>query len=187
MKYTFIILFLVGILTSCGNQKQSHKKTVTTYYDAFDSGNFHDIKTLIHDSITIISGDYSTPYTHDSFYEFFKWDSIFKPSYDIVELAERNNNFFVTIAQRNTRNEFLKNNPLVFKIKVSFISEKISKLEEVEYIHVNWNEWNQKKDSLVNWIKINHPKLDGFVNDMTMKGSMDYVKAIELFEANEKD
>ena len=119
----------------------------------------------------MISGDYETPYNHDSFYDFFKWDSIFKPSNDII----------VTVAQDNVRNEFLKNNPLVFKVKVSFTSEKISKLEELEYIDVNWEAWNQEKDSLVSWIKNNHHDLDGFVEDMTMNGSEDFLKAIELY------
>ncbi|MCM4162766.1 MULTISPECIES: hypothetical protein [unclassified Arenibacter] len=184
MKNTFLILFLLYFLTGCKEQKLSHKETVSRYYNAFDSGDYNEIKATINDSVTMISGDYVIPYNHDSFYDFFKWDSIFKPSYKIVELDEKNNDIIVTIAQDNVRNEFLKNNPLVFKVKVSFTLEKISKLEELEYIDVNWEVWNQEKDSLVSWIKNNHHDLDGLVEDMTKKGSKDYLKAIELYASN---
>ncbi|MEO9662403.1 MAG: hypothetical protein ABJG16_14400, partial [Maribacter dokdonensis] len=108
-----------------------------------------------------------------------------KPTYNTIEIEEENNTVLVTVAQKNKRNSFLQNNPLKFKVRVSFTSGRISKLEELEYINVNWNEWNQQKNALVEWAQLNHPELDGFVNDMTMKGAMDYLKAIELYEKKE--
>jgi len=36
---------------------------------------------------------------------------------------------------------------------------------------------------LVVWVEENHPELDGFIHDMTMKGAQDYVNSIELYEA----
>ncbi|WP_282074723.1 hypothetical protein [Maribacter aquivivus] len=176
MKNTFFILFLIVVLTRCDNEKLSHKETVTIYYKAFDSGDFNKLKGVIHDSITMINGDFVTPFDKDSFYEFYKWDSIFEPSYEVIDLTEENDNLIATISQKNIRNEFLKNNPLQFKVKISFASGKITKLEELDYIGVNWQEWNQEKDSLVNWIKVNHQNLDGFVNDMTRKGAIELYK-----------
>ena len=184
MKNTFLALFILCFLTGCKEHNLSHKEIVSKYYNSFDSGNYNEIKAVLNDSVTQIAGDFVTPYNHDSFYEFFKWDSIFEPSYKIVELVEKNNDILVTVAQENVRNEFLKNNPLLYKVKVSFISSKISKLEELESIDTNWEIWIQERDSLVNWIKNNHPDLDGFVKDMTMKGSKNYLKAIELFTSN---
>ncbi|WP_396632447.1 hypothetical protein [Maribacter sp. R86514] len=185
MKNTFLILFVTGLLFGCGNKKLSRKETVTIYYKAFDSGDFEKLKTVIHDSITLISGDFVMPFDKDSFNEFYKWDSIFKPSYEILELVEDNDHLIATISQKNIRNTFLKNNPLKFNVKVSFTAGKITKLEELDYIGVNWKNWNQQKDSLVNYIKTNHPDLDGFVNNMTMTGAMNYLKAIELYEGRE--
>ncbi|WP_324024292.1 hypothetical protein QSV08_14525 [Maribacter sp. BPC-D8] len=185
MKNTILILFLIGVLNSCDNQKLSHKEAVTTYYNAFDSGEFNKIKTVIHDSITMVNGDFLTPFDKNSFYEFYKWDSVFKPSNQVIELVEENDDVIATITQKNIRNAFLKNNPLQFKVKVSFTSGKISKIEELEYIEVNWNTWAQDRDSLVNWMKVNHPKLDRFVNDLTIQGAINYVQAIEFYEVRE--
>lgn len=184
MKNFFLLLFLFYFLTGCNEQKLSHKDTVSKYYNAFDSGNYNEIKAIINDSVTIIAGDFITPYNHESFYEFFKWDSIFRPSYEIIELEEKNDLIFVTVTQDNIRNEFLKNNPLIFKHKISLNSGKISTIEDMDYEGPDWNAWIKQRDSLVSWIKINHPELDGFINDLTMKGSKDYLKAIELFTSN---
>lgn len=181
MIYKPFLIILLVLLIGCNNGKLTHQETITRYYDAFDSSNYDEIKTLINDSITITSGDYFTSYNHESFYEFFKWDSMFNPTYEIIELEEQNNGIIATVSQENARNEYLKNNPLVYKVKISFDSGKIAKIEDLDYIDVNWEVWSQKRDSLVSWIRNNHPKLDGFVNDMTMMGSMNYLKAIEKY------
>lgn len=66
---------------------------------------------------------------------FFKWYSIFKPSYIIVVLT-KNNDFLMTMAQNYLHHEFLKNNPLVLKVKIFFTLEKtpILNLEEYEKV-----------------------------------------------------
>lgn len=185
MNYRLFILSLFLISIGCNNEQMTHQEIVAKYYNALDSGNHNEIQAVISDSVTLVSGDYVTPYNRDSYYEFFQWDSIFIPSYKIIGAEEKNNGVIVTVAQKNVRNEFLKNNPLVYKVKVSFDSGKISKMEDLEYIDVNWETWSHERDSLVSWIKNNHPELDGFVNDMTMKGAKDYLRAIELFNLSQ--
>jgi hypothetical protein len=184
MKNTFLILFLLYFLTGCNDQKLTNKETVTKYYNARDIANYNKLKTFINDSITITAGDYVIPYTHDSFYEEFKWDSIFSPSYKIVELEEKNNQIIASVASNSVRFEFLKNNPLTCQYKISFNSGKISKIESLECIGTDWKIWQKERDSLVSWIKKNHPELDGFINDMTMNGAINYLKAIELYETD---
>ena len=121
------------------------------------------------------------PYNHDGFYEVFKWDSIFRTSYEIVGLEEMDNRIMVSVVLNSIRNEFLKNSSMTCKYKISFRFGKISKIEELECKDVDWNIWEKERDSLVNWIQKNHPELDGFINDMTMNGAMNYIKAIELY------
>jgi len=184
MKNIFLILFFLYFLMGCSDQKLTRQETVSKYYNGLDTANYDEIRALINDTITITAGDYVTPYTHESFHEFLKWDSVLKTSYEIVELEEKSNQIIVTIAQNNLRNAFLKNNPLVYKQKVSFVSGKISKLEDLESIGTDWDLWQKERDSLVSWIKRNHSELDGFINDMTVVGALNYLRAIELYETD---
>ena len=108
MKNSYIILFLLFFISSCNDQKLTYKEAVITYYNAFDSGDFNEMKTVLSDSITIIGGDYVMPFNQDSFYEHFKWDSIFKTSYKLLEIEEKNNQVYATVASKSIKNEFLK-------------------------------------------------------------------------------
>lgn len=183
MKITILILSLLYFLTGCDDHNLTHQETVTTYYNARDTSNYDELKTVINDSLTIISGDYVMPYNQDGFYEQFKWDSIFKTSYNIVELVEKDNQIMASVTMNSIRNEFLKNSDMTCQYKISFIAGRISKIEELDCKNADWNIWGKERDSLVNWIDKNHPKLNGFINDMTMNGAQNYLKAIELYKA----
>ena len=122
------------------------------------------------------------PYNLDSYYEEFKWDSIFRTSYKIVELIEEDDWVMATVVSNSIKYEFLKNNPLTCQYRISFNSDKISKIESLECLGVNWDIWQEQKDTLVSWIDKNHPKLDGFIHDMTMNGALNYLKAIALYK-----
>lgn len=184
MKKSFLIIFIACIIMGCSNKKLTHKETVIQYYKARNTVDFSKIKPLVNDSVTIISGDYVMPYNKDGFYEVFKWDSVFKPSYKIVDLQEKNNHVTASVTINSVRNTFLNNSDMTCQYKIAFKANKITKIEEVDCKNVDWQVWIKERDSLVNWTKKNHPKLDGFINDMTMKGALNYLKAIELYKAN---
>ncbi|WP_299215729.1 hypothetical protein [uncultured Dokdonia sp.] len=186
MKNTLLFLFFLWFFTGCNHQKVTHQETVTSYYQARDTGDFEQLKTLVHDSITIISGDYVMPYNPTSFYEVFKWDSIFKPSYTLVDVEEQNDQVIASVAMSSLRNEFLKNELMTCQYEISFTAGNISRIKELDCKDVDWGVWAKERDSLVNWTKVHHPELDGFINDMTMNGALQYLKAIAFYK-NRKD
>lgn len=185
MKYSQTLFMLICIFVGCKENAISTEQTVTRYFKAFHEGDYETIKTVINDSITLIAGDYTMPFDHKSFYEHFKWDSVFKPTYKILDLEKKDyEHIIVTISSSSRRYKFLKNNPLISKFDISLSDSKISKILDLGGVGTDWNVWIKERDSLENWIKIHHPKLDGFLYDMSVKGGLDYLKAIELYEAN---
>ncbi|WP_057940589.1 hypothetical protein [Algoriphagus resistens] len=182
MKKYFILFFLTTLLPGCDDKKLTPNELVIEYYDAFNSSDFTRITTVIADSITIVEGEYIMSYSQKSFHEQFKWDSIFQPSYKIVELENQNSQIIATVASNSKRYEFLKNNPLTCRYKISFNSDKITKLEVLECLDADWNVWQKERDSLINWVNANHPELDGFIHDLTMNGAINYLEVIQLYE-----
>ncbi len=182
MKGSLLELFLLYCLMGCAEEKLTKQQHVITDFKARDAGDYQELKTVVDDSITIVSGDYIMPYNHDGFYEQFKWDSVFKPSYEIVALEEKNSHIIAAVTLNSIRNTFLKNSGMTCRYKISFNSEKISKIEELECEGVDWSVWQKERDSLVEWVNKNHPELAGFLTDMTMNGSQKYLKAIVLYE-----
>ncbi len=76
----------------------------------------------------------------------------------------------------------MKNNPLTCRYKFHFDSGKIAKIENLDGTDANWEIWQKEVDSLVSWVKFNHPEIDGFIHDLSMKGAIDYLNAIELYK-----
>lgn len=184
MKNIFLILLFLYCLAGCNDQQVTQQKTVAKYYKARDAVNYDEIKTYLNDSITIIEGDYIMSYSLESYYEVFKWDSIFRTSYKIVALEEENNQVIVSVVLNSIRNEFLKNSSMTCQYKISLNSGRISKIESLRCLGADWNIWQKERDSLVSWINENHPHLNGFINDMTMNGAINYLKAIELYKTD---
>jgi len=137
MKHLFFAI-LIGVLTIGCNQKNDRIYKVTQYYKAFDASDYVQIKTLIADSITIIEGDYTMPFSQETYYKQFKWDSVFQPTYRIKELYESKDTIIATVEVHSLRFEFLKNNPLTCTHKIYFESEKLSKFENIECLDADW-------------------------------------------------
>jgi len=184
-KYIFLYLTICLVLVSCGETKMSPTGIVEAYYEGFENGNFGQIRKVIGDSISIKSGDYVSSYSRNSFYNFFKWDSVLQTRKKLVELDTSGSEVITTISYSSARYQFLNNNNLTCSYKIIFKDEKISLLEELDCPNANWPAWEKQVNELVEWIKIHHPELDGFINDLTMQGGINYMKALQLYKNRE--
>ena len=179
------ILFILILATSCTDKQSTTSEQVTKYYEGFRNSDYNQIRSTISDSLTIIEGDYTMVFTPKSFHEQFKWDSVFRPVYKLVAMENEGEHIVATVSVNSLRFEFLKNNPLTCQHEFNFKSGKITKIENLDCINVNWEVWQRERDTLVSWIKVNHPELDGFIYDLSMKGAIDYLNAIELYEKSQ--
>lgn len=175
-------LFLTGLLTGCNSGTVDHKTQVEAYFAALDAGSIDRARTFVSDTLTISEGDYSTDYFGDLFYEHYRWDSIFQPSYEILELREEGEEIVAMVASRSVRYEFLQNNPLSCERRISFQEGKIRNIAIGECPSADWETWEARRDTLVRWIASHHPEFDGFINDLSMQGAQNYMQAMELYE-----
>ncbi len=177
-----VFLSIVYLIASCTEEKSSEAEQITEYYQGFEHSDYKKIKGTLADSLTITEGDYTMAFTPESYYEHFKWDSVFKPVYDVVAIENQEDKPVATVSVYSLRFEFLKNNPLTCRHRFHFDSGKITKIENLDCIDTNWEIWQEERDALVSWVKLNHPELDGFIQDLSRKGAVNYVKAIELYK-----
>ncbi len=180
---SFTYLFLVLIVLSCSTKQTRKLDPITAYYKGLNASNFKDINTHIADRITIIEGDYIMPFNKNTFYQHFKWDSVFNTKYNLKNIDSITPSISIaTVESRSLKFKFLKNNPLTCKFKFYLKSGNIYKIETLDCLNADWDTWQKEKDLLVKWIAINHPKLDGFIYDLSMKGAQNYLKAIALYQ-----
>ena len=168
----------------CGTTQRTNKEVTEQYFYARNAMDFPMINSLISDSITVIEGDYTMPYSKESFYEVFKWDSVFQTSYDIINLQEEQERIIASIRLSSIRNRFLYNDTMTCQFRLTFKEDKISTIESLDCENANWEVWQERVTELVEWIDSNHPELNGFIFDLTMGGAKDYIEAIQLFKSN---
>lgn len=169
-------------MLSCGNNNLSKKEQVTRYYNGFINSDYELIKSTLADSLTLVSGDHVATFTPNTYIKQYKWDSVFQPTYNVQKLETEDKHIVASLKLQSLKLQFLKNNPMHCGFKFYFESGKIAKIQDLECPNANWKLWRQGVDSLVNWTKEHHPELDGFINDLSLKGARNYLKAIELFE-----
>jgi len=148
MNHTLLLLISVLFFSNCGQSKLTHQETVTSYFEARDAKDYHQIKQLI--------------------------------SEDLQKLDDQ---ILASVNLTSVRNTFLENDLMRCDFRVSFEKEKISRIESLDCQGADWDKWQDRVKLLVVWVEENHPELDGFIHDMTMKGAQDYVNSIELYEA----
>jgi len=181
MKKLFFFGFL-SLMASCIGENVDKAELIKKYYEGFQNSDYDQIMAVVSDSLTIIEGDYVMNFDSESYYEQFRWDSVFRPNYKLISVENLNGEFTAKVAVESLRFEFLKNNPLTCEHRFHFDAGKINKIENLDCADANWQIWAQQRDSLVNWIKKNHPELDGFVHDLSMRGAQNYLKAIEMYQ-----
>lgn len=166
----------------CTEKKSTPSEQITAYYEGFKNSDYSQIKSTLADSLITTEGDYIMPFSRESYYEKFKWDSVFKPVYKLVNIEKQGEQAVATVTMRSLKHEFLKNSPMTCSYTFHFKSGKIAKIENLDCPDANWEIWAKEVDALVHWVKANHPELDGFIHDLTMKGAIDYVHAMELYK-----
>lgn len=180
MRILIYVIFLYA-LPSCISNRNQAPTEIIKYYKGFQNADYNEIKATIADSITITEGKYVMGFTSESYYGQFAWNSVFNPTYDVVDVSLKDQHWLATVSVRSSRFEFLKNNPLKTTQRFYLDNGKISKIENVDFINVDWNSWQIQKESLVQWIRENHPELDRFIEDLSKDGGLKYKKAITLY------
>jgi len=153
------------------------------YYRYLDNSDDAGMITLLGDGIVIRESedDYEERFSQKRYIEWLKWDSVFDPTYKILEIEQENEIVKAKISKTDKRIFFLHEEPIVWNEIIRFDNNKIKSVERIKYEVFNVTKFLKNRDELVSWIDENHPELNGFLNDQTKPGGMKYVKAIELY------
>ena len=177
----FLLFFA---LISC-NQIDENKKLIDVYYIGLNNSDYGKIETVLSDTLTVISGEYIMKYSKMDYYDWFQWDSVFKPKYVVKEIIKSEDKYLVTTDKICHRITFLAGEPLTTTMEFEFKNNEIFKINEISYdSSTDWNKWTNRRDSLVSWSKIHHPELGDFIFTQDKQNGDNYLKAIELFTKN---
>ncbi|WP_062062962.1 hypothetical protein [Aquimarina longa] len=184
------LILLVG-LVSCKNSEKTIDKLqiAENYFVALNESNTAKMEDLLADSLitTIPKYKYEVRYSkNDYLRNWLKWDSLFEPTYKVLEINMENGTVIAKVSKSDKRIIFFMGKPFVTNEILRFQDDKIIELE-TEYINFDEETWGKNRTELLNWTKENHPELnlDLNINMQTESGGKKFLKAIKLYE-NEK-
>lgn len=187
--YRIIIIILICFstgFTACKNPKKeiSNLDIAKQYYKVLDNSETSIISSLVSDSIVIIESEYNYVETlsNAGYFEWLRWDSVFKPTYNVLQIEEENGMVKAKISKIDKRIFFLHEEPIVTDELIRFDNDKIISVEKNKYVVFNESKFLKNKDSLLTWIDKNHPDLNGFIYDQTKAGGIKYLKALALYK-----
>ena len=182
MKKHIPSLFLIILLSLIGcNTSTSPLETAKTYYKALDQSDFKNLPSLLADSIVSKEIVYETVYSKKGYMELQRWDSVFGPTYKILDIEEINGKVKAKISKSCPRILFLNGEPIITQETITFNKGKIDNVTIHDYLVFNAKRWDSVRTNLVNFVDQNHKELDGFLYDQTVEGATKYTKAIDLY------
>ena len=181
--YAYLLL-LTGALLACSSvEKEVNLKEKTqAFYTAMASGDLETLGALHLDSVRVYEGDYHMAYSLEAYADWLAWDAVFKPTYELLEIEEKEGYTDIVVSKTCRRILFLNEAPIVSKERLYFESGKIQRLEIQEFLSFNDSTWNKKRADLVALIEAERPELNGFLIDQTRQGGLNYLEAIDWFE-----
>ncbi|WP_146109765.1 hypothetical protein [Jejuia pallidilutea] len=153
---------------------------------ALDASNSSKMKDLLSDSLitTIPKYEYEVRYSKNDYVgNWLKWDSVFEPTYKVLEMNLENETLKAKVSKTDKRILFFMHKPFLTNYIIRFQNDKIASIEE-EYLNFDESTWGKNRSELLNWTKENHPELnlDRFINIQTESGGKKLLKAIELYK-----
>ncbi len=188
-KNTVFFLLSIFVFISCKTSEREKKidrlEIVEHYYKALDNSDGAALDTLLTDSLLTkeMDYDYEQRFSKKEYIEnWLKWDSVFDPTYEILEIEQENETVRAKISKVDTRILLLHEEPTVWHAIIRFEADKIISIENSNVIF-NDKTWERNRTELLNWIDNNHPELNEFIHDQTELGGMNYLKAIDLYKS----
>ncbi|KGK28703.1 hypothetical protein [Cellulophaga sp. E6(2014)] len=184
MNKTILLLLLLTIgFISCKNSKKEIDRVEITkqYFKVLVNSDYSKISDWFADSLKTIEGEHKNTYSKSEYLEILKWDSVFEPNYEILEIEQKDGIVKAKISKMDKRIFFLHEKPFIMNQIISFQKNKIISVE-TDYLNFDYPTWEKNKNGLLSWIDKNHPELNGFINDLTEDGGMKFLKAIELYK-----
>ncbi|WP_298533328.1 hypothetical protein [uncultured Algibacter sp.] len=188
MKKFSVIIILVLISISCKEktfEKEISKLEIAkSYYKCLDNSDVSGIATILNDSLFTkeTEYDYEQTFSLEEYVEWVKWDSVFEPTYKILQVKQEGEIVKARISKTDKRVLFLHEEPIVTNQVIRFHMDKISSIETTKYVIFNDTTFIRNRNRFLNWIDENHPELKGFIHDQTKNGGLKYLKAIDLFK-----
>ena len=180
----FLVLSMVLVMSACSRSidDKRNEALVKKYIGSLNTDAEAAVLACVSDSIRLVDLSYTVVDNKDELITFFKWDSVFQPTYKILSIKSSFSSTYIHLSKDDDRIGFLQDSALISLVKFDFEDHKISYVDIYEYQNCDFDLWEKRLYALQQWVAIHHPVLKGFATDLTLVGAQKYRQAIQLYE-----
>ena len=180
---TLSLLLTIGFISCKNSAKEIDKLEIAKqYYKVLENSDDSGIAALLNDSLLTKESDYEQTFSVAEYTAWLKWDAVFEPTYETLQIVQENGVVKAKISKIDKRISFLHEAPIVTDQVIRFDGNKISSVETMAYVNFNDTIFVKNRSKLLSWIEKNHPELEEFIYDQTKEGGLRYLKALELYK-----
>ncbi|MGA9239762.1 hypothetical protein, partial [Robiginitalea sp.] len=146
------LLIVIGLISCRSSEKKINELDIAAkYYKALDQSDASAMAHLLNDSLVTkeTSYDYEQTFTKVEYLEWLKWDSVFDPTYEILEMEQVDKYVKASISKIDKRITFLHQQPIITHQVIRFDNDKIVSVETTEYVIFNDSIFVKNRDSLL--------------------------------------
>lgn len=185
MHKKVVLLFIAIAFISCKSENQELRQLqiAKQYYKVLSNSDDSKIASLLTDSLLTkeTEYDYEQTFSLAQYKEWLKWDAMFEPKYEIIDIVSEGDIVRAQISKIDKRILFLHEEPVVTNQVIRFDKDKIASIETTKYVVFNDSLFVKNRTDLLNWMDENQPQLKGFIYDQTEEGASKYLQALELY------
>ncbi len=190
-KIIVLVLFLAIGFVSCKTSEKEKEvdklEIAKQYYKALNDSDSAAMRLLLTDSLLTKETDYDYEQTFSKkeyIDDWLQWDSVFEPTYKVLEIEQDNEIVRAKISKVDQRIILLHEEPTIWRAIIRFDAGKIVSIDRSNVLF-NDAIWGENRTKLLNWIDANHPELNGFLDGQTKDMATKYLKAIQLYNNRE--
>jgi len=134
------LLLTIGFISCKNSEKENNKLNIAKqYYKVLDNSYNSEIETLLTDSILTKETEYNYEqiFSLKEYVEWLKWDSVFDPTYEFLQIEQENEIVKAKISKIDKRIFFLHEEPIVTNQIIRFNDDKITSIETTKYVIFN--------------------------------------------------
>ena len=111
-----ILFFTLGTLLTLvfacdSNDAPEKEELARNYYKALTDSDYAQIVALHYDSIRVKEGPFISAYSKENYINWFQWDSVFNPNYEILDFKIVDEGAEITVSKVCERIEVIKFDP----------------------------------------------------------------------------
>ncbi|PLX20064.1 MAG: hypothetical protein C0599_09810 [Salinivirgaceae bacterium] len=183
MKNILFALFALLLITAC-KEETDKLNLVQQYYEGLNSGDYKKASSVLSDNFIMRENEdnFEVSFSPEKFHDWFQWDSVFQPTYEIKSSELVNDTLRLAITKKCDRIMLFNEAPLTNLAYFEISDGKIKAINRYSYLGADWQRWSKNKERFLEFARTYLPEYTYIEQVQNLEYGYRFKKTIEMFQ-----